>query len=463
MTRYPALSISVPATRQRFPLLAPLLFGLAFNFISIVIGNPYLIALAGLIIACVATVAWANRPLQWIVLALTLAANPVNLSATIAVNLFFGVAFIMLNMNYLDRLPGWLLVVNILFLISVVGSVFNWTDGISPASFFHQGAAVANYFLGPFLLIAGVHVRLREVHDYEMVLKVFVFALILPTVLLIALAYGIGRPVSDYAPNLGYLVNVSVYRLGNVDFQLTRTQVGIVLAALACSSFAVVINNVTLAVRLTGGACLAACGFLFLVTGSVWSVLAAFLGIAVILVVARRYLLVGLLCIGLFYAAWGFLPEGIRAYSGSRYEQRFVGGGVDVSDRTSRWRDAFNYLIDNPLGVGWSLWIEPIDTYPHNDYLSYAIAFGFMCGLLYIYVPAKVLYSLLKYNSPNLQPPRLAIVLAGIGVIVAFLLNSFSDHLTANRWYFNVVWSIIWFVFFASSEAQASVSAGAEA
>jgi hypothetical protein len=33
------------------------------------------------------------------------------------------------------------------------------------------------------------------------------------------------------------------------------------------------------------------------------------------------------------------------------------------------------------------------------------------------------------------------------------LINSLSDHLTSNRWYFNVVWSLIWYAFFASRSA----------
>jgi len=164
----------------------------------------------------------------------------------------------------------------------------------------------------------------------------------------------------------------------------------------------------------------------------------------------RRYALVTLVGIGLVYAAWFALPHGIQKYAESRYEQRFPGGKVTLPDRTVLWQQSFEYLMDNPLGVGWSLWIEPIGTYPHNDYLSYAIAFGFMCGLLYLFIPAWLLFSLSTFKPRNSDPARLAIVLAGVGVTTAFLVNSFSDHLTANRWYFNVVWSIIWYAFFVS-------------
>ena len=40
------------------------------------------------------------------------------------------------------------------------------------------------------------------------------------------------------------------------------------------------------------------------------------------------------------------------------------------------------------------------------------------------------------------DPSALAIYLAGLGVIVAIAVNSMTDHMNANRWYFNVIWSL---------------------
>jgi hypothetical protein len=40
--------------------------------------------------------------------------------------------------------------------------------------------------------------------------------------------------------------------------------------------------------------------------------------------------------------------------------------------------------------------------------------------------------------------------LAGAGAATVLLLNSLSDHMTANRWYFNVVWMMVWYAYFAS-------------
>jgi chromate transport protein ChrA len=87
---------------------------------------------------------------------------------------------------------------------------------------------------------------------------------------------------------------------------------------------------------------------------------------------------------------------------------------------------------------------------PHNDYISYGIAFGFVCGLLYLFVPIKILLTLVSVKIHMKDPVQVAILLAGVGAVTVLLINSFADHLTANRWYFNVVWSIIWYCFFAA-------------
>ncbi len=115
------------------------------------------------------------------------------------------------------------------------------------------------------------------------------------------------------------------------------------------------------------------------------------------------------------------------------------------------------YLAENPVGVGWSLLIEPLAIYPHNDYLSYGIAFGVVCGALYAALAGWLLLAIGMAGIAVRDPCRIPVVLAGVGVTAAFAINSFSDHLTANRWYFNVTWSLIWFGFFASRSAQRRV------
>jgi len=100
--------------------------------------------------------------------------------------------------------------------------------------------------------------------------------------------------------------------------------------------------------------------------------------------------------------------------------------------------------------VGWSLYIEPLGTYPHNDYLTYAIAYGLLCGLVYLFDVTGLLYAFVSVSTAHLDPSRFALALVGAGTLAAVAINSMSDHLTSNRWYFNVVWSVIWYAFFAS-------------
>jgi hypothetical protein len=135
--------------------------------------------------------------------------------------------------------------------------------------------------------------------------------------------------------------------------------------------------------------------------------------------------------------------------------EKFSAGGVNVSDRAPIWKSSFAFLMDNPMGVGWSLPIEAkqLGFASHNDYLAYALSYGFFCGLLYLFVPVWLLFSLSTVKSNVFDPARLSVVLAGVGAVTGIFINSFSDHLAANRWYFNVVWSILWYAFFVSKRS----------
>jgi O-antigen ligase len=373
-------------------------------------------------------------------------------------------------LHYLKRLPKLLFVVNIIALLSVAGSIFNWSFGYSPDNFLNQGASVVNYLLGPFLLIPLIFSRIEEINDDELLVKGFVFALILPTIVFLALAYNLGHPVAsrmnmEYS-RFRYAVNIETYQWGNVAFRMIRTQIGIVLAALICASFAVVVSNLSLILRLVAGTCFTIAILLLLITGSVGSSLASLCGIVLILVFGRRffsikqYSMIILGVVGFVLITWSILPEGIQRYAESRYIARFSEGNVDTSDRSSIWKNSYKFLLENPLGVGWSLmYIEKKLGYaPHNDYLAYALSYGLFCGILYLSVAAWLLFSLFKISSGDNDPPiALIVALAGVGVVMSLLINSFSDHLTANRWYFNVVWSMVWYAFFVSKRSHQSV------
>src|SRR5665811_1666894 len=102
--------------------------------------------------------------------------------------------------------------------------------------------------------------------------------------------------------------------LGNVNCELTRTQVGIPLAALICASSAVIISSVSKTIRLITIIFLIIAVFLLLVTGSVASILASICGITILLIVAlrhnsiKRYFVIIPMVIIFVFAGWSLVP-----------------------------------------------------------------------------------------------------------------------------------------------------------
>jgi hypothetical protein len=447
------------------PVYLTFLFGMAINLVSIYIGNPYIVSLLVLLVSAVMTFKWLNKPMPWLVLVSVVAANPVNLNAPIALNLLFAIALLILNMHHMNKLPSWLYMVLLFVGLSICGSVFNWS---TTGGYFTQFAAIGNYVIAPFFLIPLTYYRLQYEVDAGLLLKVFVVSLIVPSITLMLLARTFGVPLIDASSSgVDFLLNVSVYYLGGTTFQLTRTQVGIPLAVLICACASVLLCPVSKYVRSVAAGCLFVAGFLLLVTGSMGSSLSAVCSFGLILIVGRRYIsikryvVVFPIMIGLVLVGWNFVPAEIKLYAESRYDQKFTGNTIDTSDRSDRWLLSLDYLAANPEGRGWDLYVAPIRTYPHNDYLSYGIAFGLVCGLMYVFVPIKILSLLILQKLPIKNPSQIALLLAGVGVVAVLLFNSLTDHLTANRWYFNVVWSMVWYCYFASKSVtihEASIS-----
>jgi hypothetical protein len=118
------------------------------------------------------------------------------------------------------------------------------------------------------------------------------------------------------------------------------------------------------------------------------------------------------------------------------------------------WGRGLDYYLENPLGIGFTLSL-PDGTVVHNDYLAYTVSYSFMGGLAYIALVAGLLISFFQMRkSMSTDPVAFATYLAGLGVIVAAAVNSMTDHMTANRWYFTMIWSMIWYSYFCSRGAQ---------
>ncbi len=475
-----ALEPSEALESPRPSILLPIVLGMSVNLVSLVIGVPILMAITGLVVGLAATLIWSERPLEWALFTAVLAANPANTSTPIALNVLCAVVYFLIRKRSgWKSLPPLSQVALALVLLSTVVSILaslsmnrtvesikasdllqpwllTWSGGVSMRVLISQVVNITNYLLGPFLFIPLIFSRIRQDYDPELLLKGMVFALILPTLLMFLLARTFGQPVMDANALKDSMLNVSTFQLGKLNIQMLRTQVGIILAVMICTSFAVVISKVKRHLRIMATGCLALAIYFLLVTGSVGSTLAALAGITLMLFMGmrhfsiKRYFILLTVGAGLALATWTILPQSIQRYATSRYEERIGQSGSPTADRSWRWKRSFGYLMENPSGVGWSLYIEPLGVYPHNDYLTYAIAFGLVCGLVYLFYPSSMVFSFIAFNTGPMEPSRITLVLAGAGAGTVLFINSMSDHASSNRWYFNVVWSLIWYAFFAS-------------
>ncbi len=149
------------------------------------------------------------------------------------------------------------------------------------------------------------------------------------------------------------------------------------------------------------------------------------------------------------FITYNFLPASVKDYLGKRYEHRVTDGDTD---RLTLWSTALESFFQHPEGVGFTLQAgEKEKTFIHDEYLVYTVSYGIFGGLAYLFLVVKLLFLFMKTGKNMIKDPYAnAIHLAGLGVMVAIALNTITDHLNANRWNFNVVWSIIWYCFFCS-------------
>jgi len=442
---------------REIDFLLAFLLGMLFNIGSIYYGNYVGVMLAAIILSAIMNVLWVKKPINLIVLASVLAANPANLSTSISLNLIFIAFWFIFHMEAIRTLSTWSLWVLFGAFLSVFTSVVNWqTSG----TIFTQLAAITNYLIGPLLLIPLFYSQMKKVHSVTSNAKALLWALVIPSIIYLLSAHTFGDIVIDFTSLFQqYGINVTIYRLGNVNFHLTRTQVGIPLAALSsvCVSFLIAHKS---EYRIVAICCIGACIYLFLVTGSWGSILAAMLSVIFVFLLSsfgvrvplrQSLVIVSFVSAGLI--GWEYLPETIQRYFTWRFEQSFV-TEMTVFDRIQIWQLSLSYLADNLIGRGWDLWIAPLGIYPHNDYLVYGISFGVICGLMYLLTIVQILILNIKNGKNQTLRWSDPILLAGIAATSVLFINSFFDHLTANRWYYNVVWSIVWFCYYAGQRRR---------
>jgi len=434
------------------------LLGMLIICASIFFGKSYAFYISFLFFSVFITFYWRKSYRPWIFLVMVSAATPIYIAKKMfPCNLIFAFWFAVLNREKITELPKFIKFAAFLVAIGFLTSSLNWmAGGVNMIA--RQATFLYNMFLGPLLFLPLAFLKMKDSRDHESNLQGLLFCLILPSTLILISAKFFGTVANEWEASLhseagaiGYLN----YNIGKVIVDFKRTGVGFILAALICASTAILISQVKVLYRLVAGACLAANIYLLLSTGSFGSIFACLCGLlAIYYAQARRvritklFLSVVTICC-IMLLVYNFSPHSIKEYLGKRYEHRVVDADTD---RIVLWSRAIEYFFEHPEGVGFTLTVDDkVKSNPHSDYLAYAVSYGIIGGLAYpVLMIGLLIYWYKNRNAIIEDNNALAITLAGQGVIVAFFLNSMTDNIIANRWYFNVIWSLIWYCYFCS-------------
>jgi len=437
-----------------------LILGTAIVAAPIFLGKSYAFFIPFIVFSFFMTMLWRKSPRPWMSLFSVSAATPIPITRySFAGNVLFALWFIVFNTGYLFKIPKWIYVSAALAVLGIFTSSVNWMPGDVAQNTMRQVTFGFNMYLAPFLLLPAVYLRMRESNDYDANLRGLLFCLIVPSTVLLTSAKLFGSvsnvwEASQHASMLsdGFLV----YQLGRLYVNFLRTEVGFILAALICASGAILFSQVKTKYRLLAGACFIANVFLLLTTGSFGSSSACLCGLAVIFfTMIRKVSLmkvlasVFILC-SILVLSYGLAPPSTKKYLEKRFEHRVTKADTD---RLALWSNAADHLMMHPEGVGFTM--RAGNSFIHNDYLAYAVSYGLIGGLGYVYlVVGLLIYFFRVPRSTFSDSSALAVHLAGLGVLVALAINSMTDHSNENRWYFNVIWSIIWYSYFCGSATQ---------
>lgn len=426
---------------------------------SIFLGRSYALYIFVLVFSVSITILWSRAPRPWIYLASIAASTPTTLfRQNVACNLIFAVWYAAFNARYLFKLPKWIYVLVGLAIIGFLTSSVNWLSTNVIGSILSQSAYFFNFVMAPFILLPMIYFRMEKSRNTGANLQGLLFFLIIPTTLVLSAAKFLGTQANVWEASLhadGLPEGYILYRLGNVLINFKRTGIGFILAALICASTAITVSKVKGLYRLVAGGCLVLNMFFLLATASFGSIFACLCGLTVIFYsqiqrfnVTRVFLSV----IGIAFLlilTYSLSPPSIKEYLEKRYEHRVVN---EDTDRLVLWARAMHYFLERPEGVGLTLTVgDEVKSNPHNDYIAYAVSYGITGGFAYITLVTGLLIYFFKSRKRGIEDnSALAITLAGQSVIVAFAINSMTDNICGSRWYFNVIWSIIWYSYFCS-------------
>lgn len=459
---YDASAYDFREVRGRTSVIA-IFLGMALIAASILIGKKYAFFVPFLGFSIAMTLLWKQAPRPWIFLVSISAATPIAIAKQqFSCNLIYALWLAVFNMRYLSKLPKWLYVLVTLALFGFFASSVNWMGDNAIGSILRQGAFAYNFLFAPFILLPLIYFRMEKSRDHVANLQGLLFCLIVPSTLILLSAKLFGTVTNEWeaAQHAGSLSEGFLqYQIGKVTVNFLRTEVGFILAALICASTAITVSPVKSLYRMIAGACLASNAFLLLSTGSFGSGFSCLCGlVAIFYVLSRRVnvtkaiVAIAVICSTLLLT-YSVLPPSIKEYLGKRYEHRVV---KKDKDRLGLWQRAIEHYAEQPMGVGFTLTVgDRVKTVIHNDYLAYTVSYSLLGGVAYTLLIIGLLFSFFQKGKNMLDDPSaLAVYLAGLGVIIAAALNSITDHMAENRWYFNLIWSLIWYSYFCSRAAQ---------
>jgi hypothetical protein len=307
-----------------------------------------------------------------------------------------------------------------------------------------EGKRALSYLGYLVVLPLAVGLTIRTLQDGIRVVSL----LSLMSVALLGWFYFLGKSGIEINPSLNVTdETLVVYRqIGQAFLNFNRTQVCIVLAALAVGSLPLTVD-ISLNFRaapfyFASGVCF----FMIVQLASIASAFAMVCGMAVVfwgsITTSRslRRILFALLIFSLVGGVIYLAAFQIETALSTRVYEKAATGGID---RREFWEAGIKYILDAPFGGGWILTMQ--ENSGHSDFLIFLSSYGWLTGLLYIAATGRLFLSLLRVliRQRDTIPQSRILLLVGMASITVYTVNSILDMLSANIGYFQTVWALI--------------------
>jgi hypothetical protein len=234
--------------------------------------------------------------------------------------------------------------------------------------------------------------------------------------------------------------------IGGISMNFQRTQVCIILAMLAVISLALGVSS-GLRLRATPAyAIMCACIYLILVMASTGSALAMVCGFAAVMFgyygnrLSLGKILLGSVLFAFIGVGFYFAVIETDNMLSRRIEEKSKQLDKSGIDRMKFWVDGLEVTANNPLGMGFL----NVKT-GHSEWLHFSIGYGWVTSGCYISMNFMLLFSLLRslFRKIVKDPLATPLLLAGLGGLAVYIVNSVTDMLSANFCYYETGWALI--------------------